>query len=246
MAKIFLGIGHGGSDPGAVANGLKEADLNLAIGLACRDELVRHGVTVKMSRTKNEDDDLNEEVRECNAFNPDYAIDIHNNAGGGDGVELFHHYKGGKGKTLAQNILNEVVAIGQNSRGLKTRINSAGNADYYGFIRGNNVPARAIIIECAFIDNKKDIQIIDTAAEQKAFGVQIAKGILKTLGIKYKKEEKPMAKKDNTPDSYAKSAVEKAVKKGILKGTTEGDLKLHSAVTRQDLFVFLDRLGLLG
>ena len=32
----------------------------------------------------------------------------------------------------------------------------------------------------------KDIQIIDTAAEQKAMGVAIAKGILKTLGVAHK------------------------------------------------------------
>ena len=33
--KVFIGVGHGGSDPGAVANGFREKDLNLAIALAC-------------------------------------------------------------------------------------------------------------------------------------------------------------------------------------------------------------------
>ena len=113
------------------------------------------------------------------------------------------------------------------------------------FIRSTKAPA--VIVECAFIDNKTDLKIIDTAAEQKAMGVAIAKGFLKTLGIAYKaKEETVSKKKDNTPDNYAKSAVEKAIKKGVLKGTDTGDYKLHSAVTRQDLFVFLDRLGLLN
>ena len=183
MAKVFLGVGHGGSDPGAVANGFKEKDLNLAIAQACNEELVRHGVITLMSRTKDENDTLNEECRECNAFAPDLAVDIHNNAGGGDGAEAFHHHGGGKGKTLAENILAEVVKIGQNSRGAKTRKNSAGR-DYYGFIRETKAPA--VIIEAAFVDNKTDIQIIDTAAEQKAMGQAIAKGILATLGIAYK------------------------------------------------------------
>jgi N-acetylmuramoyl-L-alanine amidase len=184
MAKVFLGVGHGGKDPGAVA-GLKEKDLNLSIALACRDELVRHGVDVKMSRTTDENDPLTEEIRECNAFDPDLAADIHNNAGGGDGAEVFHHYGGGTGKILAENILSEVVAIGQNSRGAKTKLNSNGK-DYFGFIRETNAPA--VIVECAFVDSK-DIQIIDTADEQKKMGVAIAKGILKTLGIAYKAEQ---------------------------------------------------------
>ena len=183
MAKVFLGVGHGGSDPGAVANGFKEKDLNLAIAQACNEELVRHGVITLMSRTKDENDTLNEEYRECNAFAPDLAVDIHNNAGGGDGAEAFHHHGGGKGKTLAENILAEVVKIGQNSRGAKTRKNSQGR-DYYGFIRETKAPA--VIIEAAFVDNKTDIQIIDTAAEQKAMGQAIAKGILATLGIAWK------------------------------------------------------------
>lgn len=188
--KVFLGVGHGGSDPGATANGWKEADLNLAIALSCNTELVRHGVQVLMSRTKDENDTLTEEIKECNKFGPDLAVDIHNNAGGGDGVEAFHHYGGGTSKTLASNVIAEIVAIGQNSRGIKVRKNSQGR-DYYGFIRETAAPA--IIVECAFVDNPTDMQIIDTAAEQKAMGVAIAKGILRTLGIAYKPEvvEKP-------------------------------------------------------
>ena len=183
MSKVFIGVGHGGSDPGAVANGFKEKDLNFAIAKACNDELIRHGVSVLMSRTKDENDPLADEIKECNAFAPDYAVEIHNNAGGGDGVEIYHHYGGGKGKTLAQNVLNEIVAIGQNSRGLKTKKNSAGQ-DYFGWIRETKAPC--CLIECAFVDNKTDIAIIDTSAEQKKMGIAIAKGVLKTLGIAYK------------------------------------------------------------
>lgn len=184
--KVFIGVGHGGTDPGAVANGLKEKDLNLAIALACRDELQRHGVTVGMSRTKDENDALTEEIKECNAFKPDLALDIHNNAGGGDGAEAFYHYGGGKGKTLAENVLAEIVKIGQNSRGAKIKKNAQGK-DYFGFIR--QISAPAVIVECAFVDNKKDIAIIDTSAEQKKMGVAIAKGVLITLGIKWVAEK---------------------------------------------------------
>ncbi len=184
--KVFLGVGHGGKDSGAVGNGFKEKDLNLSISLACRDVLERHGVNVLMSRTKDEDDKT--PIQECNAYNPDLAVDIHNNAGGGDGAEAFYHYGGGTGKTLAVNILDEIVKIGQNSRGAKIRKNELGT-DYYGFIRQTKAPA--IIVECAFVDNAKDIQIVDTLAEQKSMGVAIAKGILKTLGLAYVEENKP-------------------------------------------------------
>ena len=193
--KVYIGVGHGGSDPGAVANGFKESNLNLAIALACQDELARHGVLTKISRTKDENDPLSEEIRECNNFDPNLAVEIHNNAGGGDGCEVFYSIYGGTSKVLAENILNEAKKIGQNSRGAKTRKNSSGG-DYYGFIRSTKAPA--VIVECAFVDNKTDIQIIDTKAEQIAFGVAIAKGILKTLEIAYKEQEQEAPKKEET------------------------------------------------
>ena len=185
MPKVFIGVGHGGSDPGAVSNNTKEKDLNLSIALACRDVIVRHGVSVKMSRTKDENDSLSEEIKECNAYSPDLAVDIHNNAGGGDGAEVFYSYLGGKGKTLAEDILAEIVKVGQNSRGCKIRKNANGK-DYYAFIRNTSCPA--VIVECAFVDNATDLEILATEGKRQLMGEAIAKGILKTLGVEFEAE----------------------------------------------------------
>ncbi len=187
--KVFISAGHGGSDPGAVANNTKEKDLNLSIALACRDMLVKHGIEVKMSRTKDEDDPLSEEIRECNAYGPDLAVSIHNNAGGGKGAEAFYHYGGGKSKTLAENILAEIVKVGQNSRGAKVRKNSQGK-DYYGFIRETSVPA--VIVECAFVDNASDLKILATEGDRQKVGQAIAKGILKTMGVEIQSETRTL------------------------------------------------------
>lgn len=51
---------------------------------------------------------------------------------------------------------------------------------------------------------------------------------------------------DNTPDAYAASAIARATARGILRGDERGDLMLHSPLTRQDFFVLIDRLELLG
>lgn len=110
MKKVFIGVGHGGSDPGA-SKYLVEKDVNLEMAKACRDYLEAHGVEVKMSRTKDENDPISEEVRECNAFNPDLAVDVHNNSGGGDGFEVIHSHIGGTGKVLAKNIEAEVKKL---------------------------------------------------------------------------------------------------------------------------------------
>lgn len=204
--KVFLGVGHGGTDTGAVADGYREKDMTLVMALACQEELARHGVLVKLSRTKDENDPVNEEVRECNAYAPDLALDIHVNAGGGDGFEAYHTLSGGKGKTLAQNIEAEVKVLGQNSRGCKTRTGSSGR-DYYAFIRDTACPA--VIAEIGFIDNAKDRAAFDTAQEQQAFGRAYARGILATLGIAARPET-PIASEDAEAMIAAQTIKQKA------------------------------------
>ena len=207
MSKVFISAGHGGSDPGAVANNVKEKDLNLSIALACRDMLERHGVSVKMSRTKDENDPVGEEVKECNSYAPDIAVSIHNNAGGGDGGEVFYTHLGGKGKTLAENILAEMLNIGQNSRGIKTRVNSQGK-DYYAFIRNTSCPA--VIVECAFVDNASDLKILATESQRKSMGEAVAKGILKTLGVALQSEKATLYRVQ--VGAYSAEAMQKKLK----------------------------------
>jgi len=179
--KVFLSAGHGGSDPGAVGNGLKEKDINLNVMLACNEVLVKHGVTTVLSRTKDENDPVGQEVKEANASKADVAVSFHINAGGGDGFEAFYYTTNNDGKRLAQLGEKYVKAMGQNSRGIKS-----GNHLY--FVR--NCDMTAVLFESFFIDNATDKKIGDTIAEQKAFGVAYAKAILEYLGISYNSADK--------------------------------------------------------
>ena len=176
MAKVFLSAGHGGSDPGAVAYGLKEKDINLNTLLACNEVLVKHGVTTILSRSKDENDPVRQEVKEANASGASLAVSFHANAGGGDGFEAYYYTSNVKGKKLAELGEKYVKALGQNSRGIKS-----GNHLY--FLKHTNMTA--VLFESFFVDNDKDNNIGDTVKEQKAFGVAYAKAILEYLGIKY-------------------------------------------------------------
>lgn len=178
MAKVYIGVGHGGSDSGAVKY-LVEKDINLKMALACHDYLKSAGVDVKISRTTDKDSSIAEKVTAANSWGADLAIDIHNNAGGGDGAEVYHSIVGGTGKRLADYILSEFEKIGQNVRGAKTK--QENGTDYFGFIRLTDMPA--VITEAVFVDNESDAAQADTDAECAAFGIAIAKGVLRTLGI---------------------------------------------------------------
>ena len=176
MAKVFLSAGHGGIDSGAVGNGLLEKNINLQIMLSCKAELERHGVVVICSRTKDENDPVQQEVAEANASGADIAFSIHTNAGGGDGSESFYYAGNANGKRLAELCEKHTKALGQNSRGVKTN----------NLMFTRETKMTAVLVECAFIDKATDITIVDTVAEQNAFGVAYAKAILEYFGITYK------------------------------------------------------------
>ena len=177
MPKVFLSAGHGGNDPGAVANGLYEKAINLTTLLSCREELLRHNVSVVCSRTADVEDPVSKETSDANAVGADIAVSFHANAGGGDGFEAYYYSTSAKGKRLASLCEKYVTALGQNSRGLK-------HGDKLYFIK--NTKMTAVLVESFFVDNSTDKNIGDTVAEQKAFGVAYAKAILEYLGITYK------------------------------------------------------------
>lgn len=183
MPKVFIGVGHGGKDPGAVGK-VKEADANLYMALGMKEELERNGYAVGISRVKDENDPLTEEIKESNAFGADIAVEVHNNAGGGDGFEVFVQTNkyANQSKRLAQCIEAEVKKTGQKSRGIKTRLNGSGT-DYFGWLRQNNRPA--VLCEGFFVDSA-DANDYNTVAKQKDYGKAYARGVMAYFGYSAK------------------------------------------------------------
>lgn len=170
MPKVIIDIGHLDNDAGAVANGLREDVLNKAVASFIIPELQRHNVTVIVT-TGTLQNRVDIEHRE----KPNYFVSIHHNAGGGDGFEVYCYSRGGESERLAKLIHDEVISANlNNSRGVKT-------ANYMVL---RETWCAACLVEVAFMDTK-DIECADEEHEQKAFGIAIAKGILKALNIEY-------------------------------------------------------------
>lgn len=254
--KVFIGVGHGGSDPGAVANGLKEAQVALDVGLRLNSLLKKAGVFTCISRTSDIDDDLSEKIARCNVFAPDLALDIHFNSGGGEGFEVYHYSGGGTSELLASKIEQEVKKFTK-SRGLKVKLNDRGS-DYFGFIR--SVKSPSIIVEGAFLDNAIDVQRVKTDAGRQKFAEAYAVGILKTIGVdstiiteeELPKEEptqtvpcqcsRVVYRKFEDVPQYGVATITKLLNKGYLHGDSNGELNISEDVLR--MYVVNDRAGL--
>ena len=198
--KVFIGVGHGGSDPGA-KDYITEKEYTLKTAFALAEILSEYGVDYKLSRTQDIDTDMNSKTAMCNNYDPDLVVDIHFNAGGGQGFEVYHSIVGGTSKTLANNINEEVKKI-MSSRGIKTKLDG-NNRDYFAIIRETNAPA--VLLEGGFVDNKKDADFIKK--NYRKLAEAYAKGIVKTLGIKEKPDKLPVMDNSGSVKGDANSAV---------------------------------------
>ncbi|MDZ5038432.1 N-acetylmuramoyl-L-alanine amidase, partial [Clostridium perfringens] len=85
VKKIFIDAGHGGSDPGASGNGLKEKDIVLSIAQKLTSLFNAKGIQVSHSRYSDTSVGLAERAEMANNWGADLFISIHANALDGSG-----------------------------------------------------------------------------------------------------------------------------------------------------------------
>ena len=193
---IVLDPGHGGYDGGANGNGVNEKDLTLKIAKYCKKYLEQQG-NAKVYMTRNDDTyvSLAGRVDYAASVNANLFVSIHLNSGGGYGAEVYYpnsNYRsdiGSEGKTLAQSVQDELIALGIYSRGIKIRNSQdskypdGSTQDYYAVIqRSKRAGFPGIIIEHAFIDNSNDFSAYLNSEEKlDRLGKADANGILKYI-----------------------------------------------------------------
>jgi N-acetylmuramoyl-L-alanine amidase len=77
-AKVFVHVGHGGNDPGAIGNGMRESDVVLDVALRLETMLKHQGIEVMLSRRT--DVNVGNSAPRANAWGADMFLDLHCNA----------------------------------------------------------------------------------------------------------------------------------------------------------------------
>lgn len=180
---VVIDPGHGGSDPGALGNGLKEKDLNLKIAQEIKRYLENNYIKVDVLMTRTTDNFYSLEYRTkfANDRNADLFVSVHINAGGGTGFESYTH-NGNRGtqeakqiqQIIHENIVNN-VDVGRD-RGKKSR-------DFH-VLRETQMPA--VLFEYLFIDTKSDADKLKSDNFLVQLGRATAEGIAKALGLQRK------------------------------------------------------------
>ncbi len=174
-----------GFDTGAVGNGLKEQDLTRLVGNKVMQKLKLLGHTVidcTVDSATSVSSALSTICAKANAVKAEHFVSIHFNAsnGQGHGAEIFTY--AGIETIQAINILKNIKALGYVNRGVK-------NGNHLAVI--NKTAAKAMLIECCFIDNAEDIKIFnaDKMADAIVQGLtgQLVKPVVIELEVKVTK-----------------------------------------------------------
>lgn len=193
MVKIFIDPGHGGTDSGAVGNGLQEKNLTLQIAKKMQQLLQTYdNVQVKLSRETDKTVSLRQRTDMANNWNADFLISVHINAGGGNGFETFIFPGIGGVTKRNQDILHAEVMKeldGVYDRGKK-------RADFH-MLRETKMDA--ILTENLFIDNASDAAKLKQTSILNKIAQGHVNGVVKAYGLRKKEVAKPAPKPAPTP-----------------------------------------------
>ena len=191
IKKIVLDPGHGGYDPGSMAEGYNECDGTLDIALKTREILRQYpSIKVYMTRESNKTVSLNDRADYINSIDPDASVSIHTNScptvPSAKGAEAWYsvlspaNEQGYKLSRLVLNNLNNIA--GSISRGAKTKYSSSEpTKDYYAMLRWTS--PKTIIIECAFCTNPDELELLKSDDFKTKCATAIAKSIVEYCGL---------------------------------------------------------------
>ncbi len=190
---IIIDPGHGGFDGGAVApDGTVEKDINLGIANNLALMLKASGYDVIMTRTTDtgtEDDenttidrrkvsDLQNRLKLINSYEDAAFVSVHLNkftTSSANGAQVFYSKNHARSSDLGQSIQESIVGTLQPEN---TRVIKQATKSTY-LLHNAKIPA--VIVECGFLSNAKELQKLKDENYQKQMSHAIFCGIINYL-----------------------------------------------------------------
>lgn len=186
---IVIDPGHGGADPGKVGvNGVLEKDINLQMAFLLKERLEEEGFYVVMTRESDQSlhsensgsskvEDLQNRIRLMAQEEPVLAVSIHQNSYTQEsvcGAQTFYYETSEEGRRLAECIQEQLIIAADdgNHRQIK------GNTSYFLL---KKTPVTTVIVECGFLSNWREAELLTQEDYQRLMVNAIADGILEYL-----------------------------------------------------------------
>ena len=178
--KIFVDAGHGGTDPGAMGNGVIEQAVNLNVANRLADLLRSNGYEVKQYRTTTTENvlpvksaDLTNRARMANEWGAYWFVSIHTNSSvnpAANGFEAYVYKLDSPAEPFAESIVKSFVSrLGSKDNGVRVA--------NFAVLRQTRMPAT--LLELGYLSNPTEALNLNSPAWQAAAAEAIYQGIYK-------------------------------------------------------------------
>lgn len=165
--KICVGCGHGlATDYGAtgILDESKETRKVQDVVIKYLQLAGQNVLKTRIDYPSSVNQSLAYRVNQSDNWGADVYVEIHLNCGGGHGTETFC-VGNGRGREIAQRIVNNIASLGYTNRGVKD------GSRLYAVRRPQ---ASSVLVECCFVDSQEDANRWNV----ESIGKAIAEGIL--------------------------------------------------------------------
>ena len=185
IPTVVIDAGHGGDDPGKIGiNGAPEKDINLRITEKLRQYLEADGIRVVLTRETEDGlydasapnkkvQDMKRRIEKIEQTDPVLTVSIHQNSYSDPqvkGPQVFYYADSENGRNLAlaiQEELNRQLSVARPRE-------AKGNRTYYLLKRS---PSVINIVECGFLTNPEEAQLLKKEEYQTKIAMSVADGI---------------------------------------------------------------------
>lgn len=187
-ALVMIDAGHGGYDPGVMAEGIEEKTITLAIAHQLKSALEARGIQTAMTRETDLDyaddgskgssskrSDLDKRIELTKEQQATMFISLHINNSSlatRGGAEVFYSKQNEGSQELAEAVQAELHQVPEMSK----RESKPGT---YYLLRKQEIPS--LIVECGYLNIASEKNRLNTAAYQKQLANAIATGVERWL-----------------------------------------------------------------
>lgn len=171
--KILLISGHGAGDSGACGNGCREADLTREVVNTLAPKLRQYATVDIYPQNRNAYDDVNRANLAVSFANYNYVFEVHFNAGGGKGTEIYVTREEA-GIKVEQKVMDKLSSY-FNVRGVKRK-------NFNVIAKAKKSGASSALLETCFIDSSSDVNTYKNNVD--GICQAICEGIAEGFGLK--------------------------------------------------------------
>lgn len=180
--NIVIDPGHGGKDNGTCYDGVLEDEINLSIATKLMNICIEDGAISSLTRVDDYDlasqyaknrkrEDLKKRVEFINSSGADYFVSLHLNSYPSNksvyGPMVYYKGNDDISKNMAINVMNSLNELTKTSKPIHPE-------DFYLFKHTN---APGILVECGFLSNYKERELLLDDKYQEKIAKTIYKGL---------------------------------------------------------------------